>query len=84
MSLQVETARHPVIALDLLTFKAASRLLAKRRVADGPDVEFRLPKPGKEREASAAERDLTAIAKALPTSWLKAPSKAEQSAQCPK
>ena len=41
-------------------------------------MEFKLPKPGKEREASAAERDLAAIGKALPTGWLKATSEAER------
>ncbi len=75
---QVEIARHPAIALDVLTFQAASKLLGKARVVDGPDVEFKLPKPGKEREASAAERDLAAIGKALPTGWLKATSEAER------
>ena len=50
---QVEIARHPAIALDLLAFQAASELLGKARVVDGPDVEFKLPKPGKEREASS-------------------------------
>ena len=75
---QVEIARHPAIAIDVLTFQAASKLLGKARVVDGPDVEFKLPKPGKEREASAAERDLAAIGKALPTGWLKATSEAER------
>ena len=40
---QVEIARHPAIALDLLAFQAASKMLGKRPVADGPDVEFNLP-----------------------------------------
>ena len=75
---QVEIARHPAIALDLLAFQAASKLLGKQPVADGPDVEFKLPKPGKEREATAADRDLAAIGKALPTGWLKPTSEAER------
>jgi ParB family chromosome partitioning protein len=73
---QVEIARHPAIALDLLTFQVASEKLGKRRLLDGPNVEFKLPKLGKQREASAAERDLAAIEKALPTGWLKATSEA--------
>jgi ParB family chromosome partitioning protein len=75
---QVEIARNPVIALDLLAFQAASKLLGKHPFADGADVEFKLPKPGKERKASVAERDLASIGKALPIGWLKAASKAEQ------
>ena len=37
---QVGIATNPEIALDLLTFQAASEMLAKRPVLDGPDVEF--------------------------------------------
>jgi len=67
-----------VIALDLLAFQAASKLLGKQPVVDGADVEFKLPKPGKEREATVADRDLAAIGKSLPTGWLKPASEAEQ------
>jgi ParB family transcriptional regulator, chromosome partitioning protein len=69
---QVEIARHPAIALDLLVYQVASNLLGEYSLSDGPNVEFRLPKPGKEREPSVANRDLAAIEKALPTAWLKA------------
>ncbi len=75
---KVEIARHPAIALDVLTFKAASVLLGKRRVADGPDVEFKLPKPGKQREASVADHELVEIEKALPTDWFKAATEAKR------
>jgi ParB family chromosome partitioning protein len=75
---QVEIARHPAIALDLLTFKAVSGLLGKRRVVDGADVEFKLPKPGKPREASVADHRLAEIEKALPTDWFKAATEAER------
>ena len=75
---QLELARHPAIALDLLTFKAASRLLGKHPVSDGADVEFKLPKPGKPREASVADRELVALAESLPTGWFKAASEAER------
>jgi ParB family chromosome partitioning protein len=71
---QVGITRHPAIALDLLAFKAATELFGNRFVPDGPNVVFKLQKPGKEREASNAERDLAAIGKALPTEWLKEPS----------
>jgi ParB family chromosome partitioning protein len=75
---QVEIARNPVIALDFLAFQAASKLLGKHPIADGADVEFKLPKPGKEREATVADRDFAAIGKALPTGWLKPTSEAKQ------
>ena len=65
-------AKHPAIALDLLTFRAASVLLGNHRVSDGPDVEFKRPRPGQEREASPAERELSTIGQALPADWLKA------------
>ena len=75
---QVAIARNPEIALDLLTFKAASAMIGKRSYMDGPDVEFRRPRPGKEREDTTARRDLAEMGKALPTGWLKATSEAEQ------
>ncbi len=78
---QVEIARHPALALEVLAFQVASQLLGKRRVADGPDVEFKLPKPGQQHEATSAERDLTAIGKALPNGWLKAATEAERFAE---
>jgi ParB family chromosome partitioning protein len=75
---QVGFARNPEIALDLLTFQAASGLLGKRSVLDGPDVEFHRPRPGKEREATTARSLLAEIGKALPTCWLKPTSEADQ------
>jgi ParB family chromosome partitioning protein len=45
---------------------------------DGPDVEFKRAKPGRQREASAAGRDLATIEKALPTGWLKAASASDR------
>jgi len=69
---QLAIARDPDVALDLLAFKTASVMLGRDRVLDGPDVEFRRPRPGKERGPSAAARELTAIVKALTTGWLKA------------
>jgi ParB family transcriptional regulator, chromosome partitioning protein len=73
---QVEIARHPAIALDLLAFRAASELLGKLRVSDGPSVEMRRSRsnPNVEREPTAAVRTLAAIEDALPTDWLKGAS----------
>ena len=51
---QIEIARHPAIALDLLTFQVASELLGEEPVADGPDVEFHLPKKRGAGESSVA------------------------------
>jgi ParB family chromosome partitioning protein len=74
---QVEIARHPAIALDLLAFQVASRLLDERRpVLDGPQVEFRRAKTDPRREASNATRVLEAIAESLPTHWLEPVSEA--------
>jgi ParB family transcriptional regulator, chromosome partitioning protein len=75
---QAAIARNPEIALDLLTFRTASLLIGKRPISDGPDVEFRRPRPGKEREPTTARRDLAEIGKALPTAWLKRTNEAEQ------
>jgi ParB family chromosome partitioning protein len=51
---QVEIARNPAIALDLLAFQVASQMLDERPCADGPDVEFNRPraKPGNEEPTS--------------------------------
>ncbi len=73
---QVEIARHPAVALDLLVFQAASELLGKLRVLDGPHVEFsrsRARRPG-EHEPTVAERAQAAIGQSLLTDWLKATS----------
>jgi ParB family chromosome partitioning protein len=75
---QVAIAGNGEIALDLLTFRTASAILGKHAVLDGPNVEFHLPKPGKERELTTARRDLGVIGKALPTNWLNATTEAKQ------
>ena len=75
---QVGIARNPEIAVDLLTFQAASVILGELLISDGPDVEFHRPRPGKEREATTARRDLSEIGKVLPTAWLKRTTEAEQ------
>jgi len=75
---QVAFASNPGLALDLLAFQAASTMLGEPVLWDGPDVEFRRPKPGKEREDSTAQRELAAMRKALPEGWLKGASEVER------
>ncbi|HLJ95423.1 MAG TPA: ParB/RepB/Spo0J family partition protein [Gemmataceae bacterium] len=73
---QVEIAKHPAIALDLLTFQVASRILAERPVLDGPQFQFRRAKPDTRLDATEASRALGAIEQSLPTEWLKPKSEA--------
>ena len=69
---QVEIARHPALALDLLVYQAASEMLGKYPVKDGPDVEFsrNRAKPRGEQEPTIAIGTLATIEQALPTDWL--------------
>jgi ParB family chromosome partitioning protein len=73
---QVEIARHPAIALDLLAFHLASKFLDDRRDFDGPQIEFKRPKPNSRQEATVATRALEAIEKSLPAGWCKPASEA--------
>jgi ParB family chromosome partitioning protein len=77
---QVEIARHPAIAFDLLAFNVASRLLDARPVFDGPDVQFRRPRTnaGSKTESTAAAQALEAIEKSLPAAWRKPKSEASR------
>jgi ParB family transcriptional regulator, chromosome partitioning protein len=70
---QVEIARNPAIALDLLVFQVASRMLDEHAVADGPDVEFSRSraKPNGQQEPTPATSALAAIEQSLPAGWLK-------------
>ena len=70
---QVEIARHPAIALDLLAFQAASSIFGVLSNGDGADVHFRRPRlnPSGEGKATVASDALAAIAKSLPADWLK-------------
>ena len=70
---QLEIARHPAIALDLLVFKVASTMLGEHPIPDGPDVLFKLPRVNAANgtEATASGDAFTAIAKSLPVDWLK-------------
>eukprot|EP00456_Euglypha_rotunda_P036586 TRINITY_DN280_c0_g1_i3.p1 TRINITY_DN280_c0_g1~~TRINITY_DN280_c0_g1_i3.p1 ORF type:complete len:645 (+),score=190.57 TRINITY_DN280_c0_g1_i3:476-2410(+) len=77
---QVEIARHPAIALDLLVFQAVSDVIGQRRVSDGPDVEFRRSrtKLDREQEPSIAACALVDIEHGLATDWLNAASEADR------
>jgi ParB family chromosome partitioning protein len=70
---QVEIAKHPVIALDLLAFNIASRMLGTYSVIDGPDVLFKrhYPAPATQEETTPAVHALDAIVQSLPAEWLK-------------
>jgi ParB family transcriptional regulator, chromosome partitioning protein len=68
---QIEIARHPAIALDLLAFQLASRMIGSRPAADGPDVQVKRhdATPRGEVEPTAAAKALGAIEAALPAEW---------------
>lgn len=75
---QVEIAKQPAIALDLLVFQIASELLGDDPVSEGPAVAFRPSRaqPGAEVEPTAAASALAAIEESLPVKWLKPKSEA--------
>jgi ParB family chromosome partitioning protein len=75
---RVEVAKHPVIALDLLIFRAVSSLLDMPCAGDGADVQFKRPRlePSSETETSIAGHALESITKSLPGEWLKPKSEA--------
>ncbi len=75
---QVEIARNPAIAIDLLVFQVASQMLDERPCFDGPDVEFKRPraKPGNQEEPTAATRAIETIGQSLPDGWRKPKSEA--------
>ena len=72
---QVEIAKNPAIAFDLLVFQVASRMLAGQPCNDGAKVQFHRPRPtsGKAEESIAA---LATIEQSLPTAWSKPRSEA--------
>lgn len=73
---QVELARHPSIALDLLVFQVASDAFGSP-ADDGADIQFRRQYPRLQAETkSPAELALAAVAKSLPRGWLKPKSEA--------
>ncbi len=76
---QVEIAKHPAIALDLLAFQAASQLLDERPALDGPDIDFKRPKAEPDQSEGnnrCQPRALEAIEKSLPSDWRKPKSEA--------
>jgi ParB family chromosome partitioning protein len=70
---QVEIARNPAIAFDLLVFHVATAMLGEHVCGDGPDVAFNRPRPNARRadESSAAVNALAGIEQSLPTGRLK-------------
>jgi ParB family chromosome partitioning protein len=75
---QVEMARNPAIAFDLLVFHVASRMLGDDPCTDGPNVEFKLPRPtsGKAEEVAEATTAMAGITESLAIAWLKPKSEA--------
>ncbi|HYV35108.1 MAG TPA: ParB/RepB/Spo0J family partition protein [Gemmataceae bacterium] len=75
---QVEIARHPAIALDLLAFQAASQLPGARPVSDGPDILLKRSQadPTGQKGSTIAAKALQAMEKSLPADWRKAKSEA--------
>src|SRR5262249_51101598 len=63
--------KHPAIALDLLTYQLAGKLIDGRRDFDGPQVEFKRPKTNGQQQTTAAVRELEAIEKSLASGWRK-------------
>ncbi len=70
---QVEIARNPAIAFDLLVFHVASGMLSECACGDGPNVAFNRPRPDSRAEGqlSPAAKALEAIEQSLPNGWLK-------------
>ena len=77
---QVEIAKHPAIALDVLVFKLASKMLDERPVIDGPQVEFKRHQSttAAEQKGTIATHALAAIEKSLPAGWLKPQSESSR------
>lgn len=75
---QVEIAKHPAIAFDLLVFQVVSEMLGDYPVSDGPAVDFRrtYAKPSGQAEPTVAVTALAAIEESLPLKWLKPKSEA--------
>ncbi|HVX13336.1 MAG TPA: ParB N-terminal domain-containing protein [Pirellulales bacterium] len=70
---QVEIARNPAIAFDLLVFHVATVMLSEDCCGDGPNVAFLPPRADSRSEEtpSPAAKALEAIEESLPSGWLK-------------
>jgi len=77
---QVEIAKHPAIALDLLAFHAASQLLDAYPAFDGLEILFkrRPADPASQKSSPIAAMALKAIEKSLPANWRKPKSQASR------
>jgi ParB family chromosome partitioning protein len=75
---QVEMARNPAIAFDLLVFHVASRMVGEAPCTDGPTVTFNRPRPasGNAEDVAEAATALARITESLATGWLKPKSEA--------
>jgi len=75
---QVEIAKHPAIAVDLLAFRVAGLILDAQRAIDGPAISFKRPpaKPNEQSASVTAAEALAAIEKSLPAGWRKPKSEA--------
>jgi ParB family transcriptional regulator, chromosome partitioning protein len=75
---QVEIARNPAIAFDLLVFHVAIGMLSEDCCGDGPNVAFLPPRAASRSEEapSPAAKALESIEQSLPTVWLKPKSEA--------
>ena len=75
---QVEIARNPAIAFDLLVFHVATGMLSDDCCGDGPNVAFLPPRADSRSEEapSLAAKALESIEQSLPTVWLKPKSEA--------
>lgn len=76
---QVEVAKHPAVAFDLLVFQVASTVLGyPASIEDGIDVRFLVPRQNRadDEESTMAGDAFTSIANALPVEWLQPTSEA--------
>lgn len=78
---QVEIARHPAIAFDLLVFQvASSKLGGPFHVSYAADVDFRRPRPKQsdDTEPTIAGESFDSLAKSLSIEWLQPKTEAER------
>jgi ParB family chromosome partitioning protein len=76
---QVELAKHPAVAFDLLVFQVASTVLGDpASIDDGAEVRFQIPRqePADDEERTIAGDAFASLADTLPVEWLQLPSEA--------